>query len=202
MGEGIGPTACLHTQAGTTRAARQYSRARWAASWPSPNAKTAALAAALSSATRVSTVPDPVPLPSHLCRHPRSPAPAPRAGMATCIGPGPWVGGSCLQAAPRGSWAPRPGSSPGSFLHTLAPLFSHRWGLSEAGMGSGRGRGRGGAAQADLPPSPTPGAVCKFCEARGSELYQKEVRDQGRWGGAAGGAQGRPLSPSIPRYPT
>ena len=62
-GEGTWPTTCLHTQAGTTRAARQCSRARWAASWPSPNAKTAASAAALSSATRVSTVPDPDPVP-------------------------------------------------------------------------------------------------------------------------------------------
>lgn len=139
-GEGTGPTACLLTQAGTTRAARQYSRARWAASWPSPNAKTAALAAALSSATRVST-PRPRPRP-----RPRSPGP-PASAAIHGPGPGPTVGGSCLQAAPEGPGPPALGVPQGVFSTHLLPCSLidgdfQKPGWAAGGEGAGVGRPR------------------------------------------------------------
>lgn len=47
-GQQLMPVLTPPLQAGTTRGARPCSRARWAASWPSPSAKAAASAAALS----------------------------------------------------------------------------------------------------------------------------------------------------------
>lgn len=56
-------------QGATTRAARRCSPARWAASWPLPNAAAAALAAEPCSATRVRPRPVLPPGPP-LCLHP------------------------------------------------------------------------------------------------------------------------------------
>lgn len=129
---------------------------------------------------------DPNPLPSTLYPAPlslRFPAPAVPAGSATQMGLSPWAGAPVHRHPLEGPGPPALGVPRGVFPHTLAPLFSCLWGLSEAGMGSGWGRGRDRAARAlagpqlpcaDLPP--LPGAVCKFCQPRESELYQKEVR--------------------------
>lgn len=71
-------------------------------------------------------------------------------------------------------------------------------------MGSGRGRDRDGAARALARPqrpvlTPTPpGAVCKFCQPRESELYQKEVRGRGR---ALRGRAEAPAARSAPPSP-
>lgn len=47
-------------------------------------------------------------------------------------------------------------------------------------------------------PTPPPGAVCKFCQSRESELYQKEVRD-GRLGGGGPGCPAQPCSACCPQ---
>lgn len=212
--EGTGPTSCPRLQGVTTHAARRCSRARWVAFWPLPNATAAASAAALSSVTRVSAGPQPRaptlrPAPPSL----RFPAPALWAGSATRMGPGPGVGAPIYRHPLEGPRPPALGVPRGVFPHTLVPLFSCLRGLSEAGMGSGWGRGRDRAARALAgpqlpcadPPSP-PGAVCKFCQPRESELYQKEVRGEagGLWGwqGEDGlGGAGPPFCPLSPGVP-
>lgn len=132
------------------------------------------------------------------------------------MGLSPWAGAPIHRHPLEGPGPPALGVPRGVFPHTLAPLFSCLWGLSEAGMGSGWGRGRDRAAWAlagpqlpcaDLPP--LPGAVCKFCQPRESELYQKEVRGEvGRVGGHGDGegrarrGPGPPFNCLTSRCPT
>lgn len=115
-----------------------------------------------------------------------TPAPVTDARWSTHLGP---ESGAplCLHPHPR-VLTRTLGVPQGSFPHTLLPLFSSLRGLSQTGMGSGWGRDRNGVAwalaQCQHPcadPTPPPGAVCKFCQSRESELYQKEVRDRA-WG--------------------
>ena len=203
-GSGTRPTACPHLQAGTTLAARLCSRARWAASWPSPNAGTAASAAALSSATRVSTGPQPPGPPvSTVTRGPRH---QPRK-LA-------WpLGGSPVCRRPQeGPGPPTLGVPQGVFSTHLLPCSLVCGDFQKPGWAAGGDGAAQALAQPQLPcadrppPPPTliPGAVCKFCQPRESELYQKEVRGQGRRAGQLGVGWGRAArsAPAALRCPT
>lgn len=135
--------------------------------------------------------PHPAPPWPRSLRVPSGPARAPGWGLL-------------LTGTPSRVLGPPPREFPGEFSpsRTLAPLFSCLRGLSEAGMGSGWGRGRERAAGPWLScadPPPPPGAVCKFCQPRESELYQKEVRGlRGEGGGRTGRRVGCPAALSSP----
>jgi len=142
-GSGTRPTACPHLQAGTTLAARRCSRGRWAASWPSPNAGTAASAAALSSATRVSTGPQPPGPPvSAVTRGPRH---QPRK-LAWPLG-----GAPVCRRPQEGPGPPTPGVPQGVFSTHLLPCSLVCGDFQKPGWAAGGDGAAQALAQPQLP---------------------------------------------------
>ena len=172
-GSGTRPTACPHLQAGTTLAARLCSRARWAASWPSPNAGTAASAAALSSATRVSTGPQPPGPPvSTVTRGPRH---QPRK-LA-------WpLGGSPVCRRPQeGPGPPTLGVPQGVFSTHLLPCSLVCGDFQKPGWAAGGDGAAQALAQpqlpcADRPPPPPPSSSQEPCASSASPGSQSCTR--------------------------
>lgn len=164
------PDLAPRLQGGTTHAARPCSPARWAASWPSPSGRAAASAAARSSATRVSPGPRPDPR-SVPHRHPPVPkVPGPQAGTADQMGPCPWVGVSSA-VTPR-VLGPPPRGFPGSFPHTLAPLFSVSGDFQESGWAAGRD----GVAGAQLGPAHPCAHPQELCASSASPESRSSTR--------------------------
>lgn len=194
---GTWPTACPHLQAETTLAARRCSRARWAASWPSPNAGTAALAVALSSATRVSAGPQPPAFP---------PLPSPEVSGTSPTGwRGPWVGLPSAGAAVRVP-GPLPRGFPREFFpHTCSLVLCgdfQKPGWAAGGDGSAQALAQPQLPGADrAPPPPNPRSRVQVLPAPGVGAVPEGGEGSGEAGRAAGAQAGPgcPLSPCRPQ---
>jgi hypothetical protein len=90
----------------------------------------------------------------------------------------------CLHSS--GGSSPAPGFPRGVFPTHLGPCSLASGDFQKPGWAAGGEEMQGWRLEPGLvpiplcSPTPPPGAVCKFCQPRESELYQKEVSEAGR----------------------